>query len=394
MMMLLFIVGCDKEDPHVTAILLDTTSVELKEGETHQFKVTHTPPEAPAPAYEWHVAADYSPVIDDTYYFGEISQSGLFKATGVGTTYVTVRTTNVVDPQTGKPFSQTCTVKINPIEVETLKLDRNEVTMAVGDTVHIHCSVLPENATYKTVQWTTSNREVVMLSTLQEQLCILTANGVGEATVKAYSRDGKQVVSCKVTVTPGAVKEIQFDVKEHKMEVGQTKQLEVTYKPEVVRDKSLKWASSNEKVATVDQNGLITAKAKGQTTITATAVDGNCTAKCEVSVVDFIDLIEVHYSTQGAVIINGILVNTTVSSWVTNNSAHTIRLIKYRIVNSSTGITVAETTDTSLIGGDIKPGESSASLKATVNNVFLPYFIWTFEYEGKEYEVKTQYKLF
>ena len=93
-------------------------------------------------------------------------------------------------------------------------------------------------------------------------------------------------------------------------------------------------------------------------------------------------------------IINGILVNTTVSSWVTNNSAHTIRLIKYRIVNSSTGITVAETTDTSLLGGDIKPGESSVSLNATVNNVFLPYFIWTFEYEGKEYEVKTQYKLF
>lgn len=392
-MMLLFIVGCDKEDPQVTAILLDTTSLELKEGETHQFKVTHTPLEAPTPAYEWGVLADYSPEIGSSNYYGEVTQSGLFTAKSVGSTSIIVKTTDVVDPQTGLPFSQTCTVNIVPVETESISLDRSEVIMEVGDTVHLYCSIFPENVTYKTVQWKTSDREVVMLSTLQEPLCVLTANGVGEATVIATSRDGKHVVTCKVIVTPGAVKEIQFDATAHKMEIGQTKQLEVTYKPEIVRDKSLKWSSSNESVATVDQNGLITAKAKGQATITATAVDGGCTAKCEVSVVDFIDLIEVHYSTQGAVIINGFLINTTVTSWVTNNSAHTIRLIKYRIVDSSTGFTVAETTDTSLMGGEVKPGEASASLSATVNNVFLPYFIWTFECDGKEYEVKTQYKL-
>lgn len=391
-MMLLFIVGCDKGDPAVTAILLEATSLELKVGETHQFKVTHTPPEALTPAYEWGVIADYSPEIGSSNYYGEVTQSGLFTAKSEGSTSVSVKTTDVVDPQTGLPFSQTCTVKIVPVETESISLDRSEVIMEVGDTVHLYCSIFPENVTYKTVQWRTSDREVVMLSTLQEPLCVLTANGVGEATVIATSRDGKQEVTCKVTVTPGAVKEIQFGATAYKMEIGQTKQLDVTYKPEVVRDKSLKWSSSNESVATVDQNGLITAKAKGQATITATAVDGGCTAKCEVSVVDFIDLIEVHYAPKVAFIINGVLINSTISSWVTNNSKYAIRLIKYRIVDSSTGFTVAETTDTSVMGSEVKAGESSTPVYATVNNVFLPYFIWTFECDGKEYEVKIQCK--
>ena len=392
-MMLLFIVGCDKEDPQVTAILLDTTSLELKVGETHQFKTTHTPPEAPAPTCEWSVASDFSLVTGEVFYIGEVSQSGLFKATEVGTTYVTVRTTNVVDPQTGKPFSQTCTVKIKPIEVETLKLDRTVISVLEGDTAHLSCMLFPNDATYQDVQWTTSNAKVATVIS-QPTSCVIKAVGIGEATIKAYSRGNTCVDSCKISVTPGIVKEIQFDATAHKMEIGQTKQLEVIYKPEVVRDKSLKWSSSNESVVKVDQNGLITAKAKGQATITATAVDGGCTAKCEVSVVDFIDLIEVHYATKGAVIINGVLINSTVSSWITNNSKYAIRLIKYRIVDSSTGFTVAETTDTSVMGSEVKAGESSTPVYATVNNVFLPYFIWTFECDGKEYEVKTQCKPF
>lgn len=66
---------------------------------------------------------------------------------------------------------------------------------------------------------------------------------------------------------------------------GETLQLTATVSPENASNKSLKWSSSNEAVATVDQSGLITAIAKGNAVITASSTDGSGVhAKCAVIV--------------------------------------------------------------------------------------------------------------
>ncbi len=65
---------------------------------------------------------------------------------------------------------------------------------------------------------------------------------------------------------------------------GETLKLEPVITPENPDNKSLTWKSSNEDVATVDENGVVTAHANGDTVITASAVEGNATAECAITV--------------------------------------------------------------------------------------------------------------
>lgn len=78
-------------------------------------------------------------------------------------------------------------------------------------------------------------------------------------------------------------------------EAGATVQLTATVAPENATDKAIKWTSSDEKVATVDANGLVTAVANGTATITATAANGvkaECVITVKIAVVDGIEAIE------------------------------------------------------------------------------------------------------
>lgn len=68
------------------------------------------------------------------------------------------------------------------------------------------------------------------------------------------------------------------------MDVGDTAQLTATVTPEDASNKAVVWSSSDESIATVDSNGVVTAKAVGKATITATTVDGGYTASCQVTV--------------------------------------------------------------------------------------------------------------
>ena len=72
--------------------------------------------------------------------------------------------------------------------------------------------------------------------------------------------------------------------KEVTMEVGGKSQLTATVTPEDASNKTVRWTSSDETIATVDANGVVTAKAVGTVTITATTVDGQYTASCQVTV--------------------------------------------------------------------------------------------------------------
>lgn len=77
--------------------------------------------------------------------------------------------------------------------------------------------------------------------------------------------------------------EINLNQKTATVAVGATKQLSATVLPENADDKSVTWSSSNEVVATVDANGLVTAVAEGTADITAKTVN-NLEAKCVVTV--------------------------------------------------------------------------------------------------------------
>ena len=95
---------------------------------------------------------------------------------------------------------------------------------------------------------------------------------------------GGKTATYEITVNTVPVTGITLATNEEEIEVGQTLQLTATIQPENATNKEYSWSSSDEDVATVDENGLVSAIAAGLATITVTTTDGGKTATCAVKV--------------------------------------------------------------------------------------------------------------
>ena len=108
---------------------------------------------------------------------------------------------------------------------------------------------------------------------------------VPAGTLAAYQADSKWYPYFGQIVEMIPVASIELDHTSAELTEGETLQLTATIMPEDATDKSVIWASSDEAVATVDQNGLVTAMDAGTITITATTTDGSdLSASCTVTV--------------------------------------------------------------------------------------------------------------
>ena len=95
----------------------------------------------------------------------------------------------------------------------------------------------------------------------------------GKATITATASSGKSA-KCEITVTGAKVRKIVIKG-EKQMKVGESQALTVKIKPLNAENQELKWKSSSKKIATVDENGVVTALKKGTVVITAKATDGS-----------------------------------------------------------------------------------------------------------------------
>ena len=87
-----------------------------------------------------------------------------------------------------------------------------------------------------------------------------------------------------VTVEPVAVESIALNKSTATVEVDATETLTVTFTPAGATNKAVAWSTSDDTKATVSQTGVVTGKAAGEATITATTIDGGKTATCTVTV--------------------------------------------------------------------------------------------------------------
>ncbi|MBS9767318.1 MAG: Ig-like domain-containing protein [Flavobacteriaceae bacterium] len=169
------------------------------------------------------------------------------------------------------------------IMVESISVTPNTLEKTEGDApLKITATVLPKNATNKKVEWTSSNEKV---ATVVDGMITFKSVGKATITVSAVDKSGKMAI-CNVTVKAKAISVtgIALDKTELTKEEGETEQLTATITPANATDKTLTWASSDDKIAIVDANGKIATIKEGKTTITVTTKDGSKTAKCELTV--------------------------------------------------------------------------------------------------------------
>lgn len=158
------------------------------------------------------------------------------------------------------------------IPVASIELSANEVEMVRGTSMSITANVMPENATDKKIRWTSDNEEVASV----DASGTITAKKVGTTSITATTADGTGLsASCKVTVTPILVASIDLNYSECNMSIGETIKLFADVKPTDADDGSILWSSSNPDVATVTQDGTVTALAKGTAIVSVKANDAS-----------------------------------------------------------------------------------------------------------------------
>ena len=166
--------------------------------------------------------------------------------------------------------------------VSSIDLSDDNATIIRGQKVQISAAVSPENADSKDLLWTSSDPSVATVDHSGK----VTAIKYGTATIYATATDGSGVKgSCTITVEGIKVSSITLSSSTLNISKGQSKTLTATIVPSNADNKSLQWSSSDTSVATVDQNGKVTAVKGGTATIYATATDGSGTkGSCAVSV--------------------------------------------------------------------------------------------------------------
>lgn len=178
----------------------------------------------------------------------------------------------------GNAFVQGTNYPVIRIPATGIALDKENISLSVGATQELVATVIPSVATNKNVTWTSNHPEIATVEN-----GVVTAVAAGEATITATTEDGNNVATCTVTVaTP--VTAVTLDKTTLSIKRGNTETLTATVEPEDASNKNVTWASDNEAVATVDENGVVTAVSAGTANITITTVDGEKTATCVVTV--------------------------------------------------------------------------------------------------------------
>lgn len=169
--------------------------------------------------------------------------------------------------------SKTIEVVVTPTNITTT----GTLTLTAGEAATLETAVAPADATHVVISYTSSDNSVATVSDAGE----VKAVGVGEADITAVVENTELSAVCKITVLP-KIESVDLNYTELSLKVGGTAQLTYTVQPEDAVVESATYTSSDESVATVDEEGTVTAVADGTTTITVD-VDG-VTAECEVTV--------------------------------------------------------------------------------------------------------------
>jgi len=161
------------------------------------------------------------------------------------------------------------------------------ILTSTGETAQIQVTVYDEDGnviTSPTVEWHSSNEAVVTVEN-----GVVTAVGAGTATITVVSGTASDSIVVEVDVVP-AEPSLTLSTEEYIFtEAGATFGFTATVYDEdgnIVTDPDIEWSSSNEAVATVDEEGVVTAVAEGSATITATSGEASGSAEITVSLED------------------------------------------------------------------------------------------------------------
>jgi len=251
------------QDIHATSVSLDSTEKTAERYDDFQLTATIAPLNF-TDAVVWTSSNEEVAAVSDT---------GYVEICGVGTAVITVTAGNV---------KAACKITV-PQLIDWIEFDEDEIELKAGQTYQLKPYISPSDATNKKLKYTSSDTKVAEVSASG----LVTAKSEGKAKIRAAATDGSdEYAVCYVTVTGKAkVTGITLDRTSAEVKRGEKLTLNVTVSPSYASNKKVVWKSANTKIATVDANGSVTAKAPGRTKITVTSSENSSyQASCTVTV--------------------------------------------------------------------------------------------------------------
>lgn len=239
-----------------TSITLNYETITLKIGEKQTLTAEVFPENTTYKTITW---ASNDPSI-------AVVSDGIVTATGIGTANIRAMVGEV---------TANCVVIVEPILAENIILNTTSETLLIGQSLQLGASIIPDNTTDKSIIWVSDNASVASVSSTGEVMAI----AEGTANITAECDNIK--ASCIITVKPITSDQLVMNYSTITLKIGGTQQLTADIYPDNTTDQTIKWLSSDDKIATVS-NGLVTAISAGSATISA--YNGEQSVTCTVTV--------------------------------------------------------------------------------------------------------------
>lgn len=248
-----------------TGINLDKKELNLNVGDTSTYVAVMSPFSIVDNAQLTWSSSDSSCV--------SVNDKGEIEALAKGTAVITAKTSN------GLSATSTVTVTDDQIEIDSITLNKSTLTLATESKEALRATINPTNTTEdKTLVWESNDISIATVSATG----IVTARSPGTTTISVKTSNDKYS-ECIVTVNSD-IKFVSLNLTAMEMEEGVTQSLRATINPSnTTNSKALEWKSSNTNVATVSDNGEVTAISQGYATISVITVNGK-KAECKITV--------------------------------------------------------------------------------------------------------------
>lgn len=174
------------------------------------------------------------------------------------------------------------TVESPIIPVQSITLNQTTLNLKKGNTYKLEAAIHPVEATDKTLNWSSSRDEIATVKNGE-----VTAIETGVCDITVSSNSGDVTAKCKVTVVEANneivnVNTISLNKKTHTMKVDETVNLTFTIDPPNATNQKVTWEANNQNC--IVENGLVTAKTKGECIITVRTQEGNKTDTCTITI--------------------------------------------------------------------------------------------------------------
>ena len=161
----------------ITNIELNTASEILSIGESLQLTATITPENAKNKELEWKSSNEDVAMV---------TSNGKVVAMDKGIAVITATATD------GSGVSASCTINVMQ-KVKSIELNHTSYSLDIGESVTLVATVKPDDAENKSVKWSSSNEDILMVNQNGKVVCL----GYGEAIITASAQDGSNVsASC------------------------------------------------------------------------------------------------------------------------------------------------------------------------------------------------------